>query len=129
MARVLNEGDQIRIRIETEDDEKRWPVLILTYPNEQELDKHERDRATVEMARHGKVKTKVDYAADIQFIEKHLVGCENIEIPDPANPGQFVPLTTTTPEWKSKIPVRWKRRAINYFLTGDAMGDEDPEKN
>ncbi len=113
MARIPDESQQIELVIPTDDELQ--PVLILRTPSEQDRDVFQRNVVKTVQKRHNKEETVLDFDRMKTFIDKHLVGCEDVEIL--VDDGYVALDPAKHDDWKAKIPAEWKYSAATYFTT------------
>ncbi len=116
MARIPDESKPIELVIPTDDDPQA--ILILRTPSDRDADAFQRNVVKTIHKRHNKEETVLDYDLMKSFIDKHLTGCQDIEV---LVDGEYVALDPAKHEnWKERIPVKWKYAAATYFTSGDA---------
>ena len=107
MARILTPDTTIKLEINIDEDPN--PVLILKGPTPDAED-YFRRHAVIEKTRGRTVTSEPNYPLIYKFIDNLLVGVLDAEYP--SEDGAFAPLDPDAdPEWKGKIPQRWKEMA------------------
>jgi len=121
MALIPEKSDRLTVIFTAPDGDE--VTFIFETPTDEEKDKFRRKRLRL---RGNKLFN--DYDVDVAFVNRHLVGCENVYFRDEnKNVVRLDPAVHT--DWKQRIPRDWKLSVVTAFLPTNCeiAGGEEPE--